>query len=131
RRLHPVFARKARGRKRAEAHSDCPRRRVRSLNRGSVKLGSLRWRLIGISGSLALIAALAVVAMLERRVSERSLAEIAETLEEEGDEVVAFLEDPDLAPADDDFLRIALRRRFKPGVYFCNITTRAVFRTSA
>ncbi|TLZ38823.1 MAG: HAMP domain-containing protein [Gammaproteobacteria bacterium] len=86
-----------------------------------MKLGSLRWRLIGVSGSLALIAALAVVAMLERRVSEQSLAEIAETLEEEGDEVVAFLEDPDLAPAVDDFLRIETSHRFKPRLYFYKI----------
>ena len=86
-----------------------------------MKLGSLRWRLIGVSGSLALIAALAVVAMLERRVSERSLAEIAETLEEECDEVVAFLQDPALAPVVEDFLRIETSHRFRPRLYFYKI----------
>lgn len=86
-----------------------------------MKLGSLRWRLIGVSGSLALIAALALGTMLERRVSERSLAEIAQTLEEECDEVIAFLQDPDLEPLVEDFLRIEISHRFRPRLYFYKI----------
>jgi hypothetical protein len=59
--------------------------------------------------------------MFERRATERSLAEIAQTLEEECDEVIALLEDPDLEPSVEAFLRIEGSHRFTPRRYFYQI----------
>ena len=86
-----------------------------------MKLASLRWRFILVSGSCALIGAVAAGTMFERRATERSLAEIAQTLEEECDEVIALLEDPDLEPSVEAFLRIEGSHRFTPRRYFYQI----------
>jgi two-component system OmpR family sensor kinase len=86
-----------------------------------VKRISLRWKLIFLSGSLALIGTVAVGAMLEWRSYEQFVAEIVETLDEECDEVITVLQDPDLEPFVDDFLRIETSYRFTPHRYFYQI----------
>lgn len=79
---------------------------------------SLRARLIIVAGVLALVAAIGVGALLEHRANERFLSEVKYNLADEGDELLALLQDPHLETFLDDFLRIAINSRTVENRYY-------------
>jgi signal transduction histidine kinase len=86
-----------------------------------VRRVSLRWRLTLLSGSLALVTTAVIWSMLELRTNEQFFSEIADTLEEECDEVMVVLQDPRLGPFIEDFLRIETSHRFIPQRYYFEV----------
>lgn len=87
-----------------------------------MKSNSLRLRLALLSGSLALVATVAVGAVLQLHADEQLQRELTDALEEECDEVMVVLQDPRLEPFVDDFLRIETSHRFIPQRYYFQVS---------
>jgi signal transduction histidine kinase len=83
-----------------------------------VKLTSLRARLTVVAAASALVVAIGAGALLEHRANERFLSEERETLADEGDELLELLQDPNLEPFLDDFLRIEISSRTVENRYY-------------
>jgi heavy metal sensor kinase len=82
---------------------------------------SLRWRLILLSGSLAVGIALVLTVLIQIRSERQLLDQLEKTLETKCDEVITVLESAAVYPALEEFLLIETDYRFSPYTYFYQI----------
>ena len=82
---------------------------------------SLRWRLILLSGSLALGTALILTVHLHLRTQRQLLQQIEKSLEWKCDEVITVLESGAPRPTLEEFLLIETNYRFSPFTYYYQI----------
>jgi signal transduction histidine kinase len=86
-----------------------------------VKRLSLRWKLILLAESVAVIATLVVGTTVYLGAERRLLGEIANSLAHESQEVLTVLEDPDSQPTIEDYLEIQTSHRLSPYTYLYQI----------
>jgi signal transduction histidine kinase len=86
-----------------------------------VKRLSLRWKLILLSGSLALLTTIVVGTTLDLRAKEQLLEQLGKSLETKCDEVITVLEHPDPSPTIEEFLIIETSYRFTRHRYYYQI----------